>query len=1060
MPLSTPASPLEIVAVADDPAPNVLQAERRAAALARGLGGGEEGWQVLVATARACLLESAFQGGSPERFYDVASAREAIAACRILDSAAQFAPQKSPAQARSSGLLAALGFAACGNFPSAQVVARRTFPSLKARTQTEAVALLCCTPTLAASIRLDSNWSQACKYLHALQTFLNSGSDSSREVLRAAWDEARSEIAEPLERALADSAVEHIETLCTARALRGGWIEESGALSRILEDGLALLLPPQRHALGVCRLHEQKSNAVVALPPGTGKTLLGEVCALQSLACAENAERGWACFLVPYVALGRQVAAALERHAPLGVRVHRLLGGEGSFVPEGSDAAVVVATPERLDALLRSSHGAASRLRAVICDEAHGVGDEARGVRLEGLLARLLLMQREQMGPRLVLLSASVRRPRALADWVGAPEDSVITSKWCATARRLAIWKLDGALEWHSGDDNPPRREILAPQVLAQAEASPEEAEALVPQKAEVVWPSMFGRSFLAPRVRGLRATDAWVAMQKGEEGVRGNIAGLVSHLHENFGGAILCVCATKKSARQLAVALSTELPDVPVGAHTRRAIELINKSFGFLKPLARALERGAAWHHAGLPHEVREVIEAAIKSGEISTVASTTTLAEGVDFPFRWTILVDWLGWSREGRAPLSRWLLRNIVGRCGRAGAWTEGDTILYENPLGDRRFTEMPQRARWIEHLCLEPGPSEARSALQVLAGPDSPPDWLQCALETQFLAALGENNWNNEEQAAEQFAQSLYVSRRKVDARPILRAALRDWASGEEPLVQAVDGALRLTNAGQAFRAADVSPATARKLLQVLRGEALRWQREAWGAGALLACELGGVPEQSHESWRKVALGQRNRFALRREDVGGALEAWLRGEAPEEIFARLPSTQKSTRQPRFEDWLDGGGMDEGAALSDWYGDLDKWAEWLRAVLETFLPFVLRACHALSPLLGEPSQPEARRQPWLQWAEMFEAGMDSPLALKWKASGAPGTRRALCVLAQVLAGEARPSRRALERALSAAQKELGGMGSPDGRSLEGFARWRGLAIETSEGEARLAA
>ena len=608
MPLSMPASPLEIVAVADDSAPNVLQAERRAAVLARGLDGGAEGWQVLVGRARECLLACASAGGSPERFYDAASAREAIAACRILDSAAQFAPQKSPAQARSSGLLAALGFAACGNFPSAQVVARRTFPGLKARSQAEAVALLCCAPTLAASIGLDSNWGQACKYLHALQTFLELGSDSSREVLRAAWDEARGEIAELLERALADSAVEHIETLCTARALGGGWIEESGALSRILEDGLALLLPPQRHALGVRRLHEQRSNAVVALPPGTGKTLLGEVCALQSLACASDHEGGWACFLVPYVALGRQVAAALERHAPPGVRVHRLLGGEGSFVPEDADAALVVATPERLDAMLRSSHEAASRLRAVICDEAHGIGDEARGVRLEGLLARLLLMQREQMGPRLVLLSASVRRPRALADWVGASEDSVITSKWCATARRLAIWKLDGALEWHSGDDNPPRRELLAPQVLAEAKASPEEscapeptgsraeeAEALVPQKAEVVWPSMFGRSFLAPRVRGLRATDAWVAMQKGEEGVRGNIAGLVSHLHENFGGAILCVCATKKSARQLAVALSLELPDVPVGAHTRRAIELIGKSFGFLKPLARALERGAA---------------------------------------------------------------------------------------------------------------------------------------------------------------------------------------------------------------------------------------------------------------------------------------------------------------------------------------------------------------------------------------------------------------------------------------------------------------------------------
>jgi helicase len=984
----------------------------------------------------------------------------------VLDAAAQFAPQSSPEQARRSGLLSALAFASSGNFASSAVVAARSFPVLRAKSECEALLLLAAAPTLldrfdpgAAGLK----WARAGKYLAALRAFLERGDDASLAALRGAWKQAVAQIeAEPLERALAGLAVEHVAVLSTARALRGGFLDSSGALDRILNDGLRLLLPPQREALEQKRLHELRANAIVALPPGTGKTLLGEACALQALEGG-----GWACFLVPFVALGRQVAAALERHAPRGVRVCKLLGGEGAFDFRAGDA-IVVATPERLDALLRTSPEAAARLKAVVCDEAHGVGDGARGVRLEGLLARLK-MQRERTpsGPRLVLLSASVRRPRALQEWVGATDEAVVNTKWGATARRIAIWNLHGALEWHTGEENPPRQTLVAATNdtslnapassdsstrLAQAARTEEPGQAQVLAPGEVAWPSEFGRSFLEPPQRGLRPMDNWAAVQKGEEAVRANIARLVGHLHENFGGAILGVCATKKNARLLAVALAASAPPKPTGPHTQRAIELIEKSYGFLKPLAGVLERGVAWHHAGLPNAVREAIEAAIKDGEIAVVAATTTLAEGVDFPFRWTILVDWIGWGECGQAPLSRWLLRNIVGRCGRAGAWTEGDTIVYDNPLGPRALTDSPQRRRWIEHLCLAPGPAEARSALegeQVLAGHASAP-WLAPALETQFLAALGEQDFASVEDAVERFAGALYAWHRGADARPMLRAALSEWVAGEEPLIeQSASGGLRLSPVGAAFRASGLSPATARRLLQVLREGVGDWGCGPVAVGALLAVELGGAPEQGHEGWRKVTRRERNRFPLKRDGVAPVLEAWLRGESAEDIFAALDSTRNSTRSPRFGDWIDGGGMDQNGTLSDWYGDLDRWAEWLRAVPETFLPFALRAAEQLAPLLETGANSQSRpRRPWADWARFFEAGMNSELALGWKEAGAPGTRRALCALAAEMNGNAHPSPRALSLALSRAEKALGGAHSPDGRSLQAFAHWRGLA------------
>ena len=38
---------------------------------------------------------------------------------------------------------------------------------------------------------------------------------------------------------------------------------------------------------------------------------------------------------------------------------------------------------------------------------------------------------------------------------------------------------------------------------------------------------------------------------------------------------------------------------------------------------------------------------------------------------------------------------LFRNVAGRCGRAGVFTEGDTVIFDNPLGNTRYTEVSSR-----------------------------------------------------------------------------------------------------------------------------------------------------------------------------------------------------------------------------------------------------------------------------------------------------------------------------------------------------------------------------
>jgi replicative superfamily II helicase len=52
-------------------------------------------------------------------------------------------------------------------------------------------------------------------------------------------------------------------------------------------------------------------------------------------------------------------------------------------------------------------------------------------------------------------------------------------------------------------------------------------------------------------------------------------------------------------------------------------------------------VRHGVAYHHAGLPPRVREALEAAISENLVTFVVATTTLAEGVNFPFS-TVIVQ----------------------------------------------------------------------------------------------------------------------------------------------------------------------------------------------------------------------------------------------------------------------------------------------------------------------------------------------------------------------------------------------------------------------------------
>ena len=662
---------------------------------------------------------------------------------------------------------------------------------------------------------------------------------------------------------------------------------------------------------------------------------------------------------MPYVSLGRGVVAALRAHCPPDIPVHRWLGGHGAdeFESEKCRAAeraeFAVMTPERFDAMLRARPEIWESLRGVVVDEAHTLGEGARGARVEGLIARLRAHQQAGGRLRLMLLSAALDERQKLESWAGVTR--VFASNWTPTARRLAFWRADGQLEWH-------------------AELAGGASRAL--GEIELKWPQPIREGH-----------DGWARVRRLEPLVWANVAQLARQLHEERGGAILCLCSTRRATREVAGALGRLFPEtLETGGALARCIESIEARHRTLLPLAHLLRKGVAWHNSSLPPEVRDALENAIADGQIHAVAATSTLAEGVDLPFAQTIVVDWLKWDEGGQQPLSSALFRNIAGRCGRAGAFTEGDTILFDNPLGPAQFTAPRVRREVQRRAFVGAVLSEPRSAFiaraEEVGGTRTA---LEAALESQLLALWREQPQLDFSEAARAFYASRFESSGVEQGIPQTvgegaseNPRLEEGVSSAPGTSQftarvarvkarfAVQGLVEsdgtLSARGAAIARTDWSPASALRLLGALESlpsQSFEGARGAARLNAYLWRALGALPEAGGEVERLFRA--RSRGMVRPEHLESVGELWLSGAAPEAIFASLP---RARNLPGIGAWLERDEAPAGAefVVPEWNGDFDRYLDWQRAGLESWTPWAV----ARGGLVGAAGRPARDANP----------------------------------------------------------------------------------------------
>lgn len=96
---------------------------------------------------------------------------------------------------------------------------------------------------------------------------------------------------------------------------------------------------------------------------------------------------------------------------------------------------------------------------------------------------------------------------------------------------------------------------------------------------------------------------------------------------------------------------------------------------------LSKIMEKGVAYHHAGLTNRHRQIIEGAFRDKSLKALCATPTLAAGVNLPAKRVIIRDLSRWESafQSNQPLPVLEVQQMLGRAGRPGFDVDGEGVL---------------------------------------------------------------------------------------------------------------------------------------------------------------------------------------------------------------------------------------------------------------------------------------------------------------------------------------------------------------------------------------------
>ncbi|KAM7368580.1 hypothetical protein PAMP_012906 [Pampus punctatissimus] len=390
--------------------------------------------------------------------------------------------------------------------------------------------------------------------------------------------------------------------------------------------GIERLYDWQETCLNLDCVHQRK-NLIYSLPTSGGKTLVAEILVLRELLCRKKD----CLFILPYISLVQEKVRGLASFGlELDFMVEEYAGSKGKFPPvkRRNQRSLYIATIEKAHSLVNAliETDRLENLGLVVVDELHMLGDGSRGAIIEMTLAKVLYVSK---ATQIIGMSATLGNIKDLQTFLKA--------------------------ENYTNDFRPVQLKEYVKVKDAIYEVDPKEEEC-----------------FRFSRVLNFKYSSA---MQKIDPD---HIIALVTEVIPTH--SCLVFCPTKKNCENVAGMVCKYLKEEFLQhREAEKAVllrELRDSGNGSVCPvLRRTVPFGLAYHHSGLTSEERKLVEEAYSNGVLCLLTCTSTLAAGINLPARRVIL----------RSPyvatdfLKRSQYKQMVGRAGRAGIDTEGESIL---------------------------------------------------------------------------------------------------------------------------------------------------------------------------------------------------------------------------------------------------------------------------------------------------------------------------------------------------------------------------------------------
>jgi len=401
-------------------------------------------------------------------------------------------------------------------------------------------------------------------------------------------------------------------------------------ISRLKELGFETLTQTQEAAIQK-GLFDNKS-LLVSAPTNTGKTFIGELAALNA---SRQKEPRRSFFLVPLKALAEQMFKSLvEKYEEWGLNVAISTSDHYEYDNALMDFDVVISTYEKLNALLVKNPNIARDIGLVVIDEIQHVGDSDRGITLEMLLTRLRISTNNV---QLIGLSATISNAETLAKWLGS---------LLVKVDKRDVELREGVL--YTGSDSIRFRGFTV-------------------SNGDFLYREFNSGKIDVERKLNLNLIPQIIEQSKREQ--------------------CLVFVDTQPNAEETARRIARDLPELPEMNSMIKELDALVESTPSTTKMKKILNKGVAFHHAGLLADERRIVESGFAKGLIKVICSTLTLGAGVNTPAKNVIIL--FNRYYDGSQMLVT-TYKNISGRAGRLRKAEEfGRSLLLANNERELEF-----------------------------------------------------------------------------------------------------------------------------------------------------------------------------------------------------------------------------------------------------------------------------------------------------------------------------------------------------------------------------------